>query len=115
MRNKKHEGIVYLAIIRTSTIPDTNVLICMDGDNAYIGSVNNNPKVWTIHLLNSKWAQCDCPVACECMICKYTVKVFKMLHPDIKDCVIIREVVTLYSVDHVIFMSQCYSTRAHVR
>ena len=57
----------------------------MDKDNAYVGSINKSPKVWTIHSPDFEWAQCDCLVAREGMICKYTVKVFSMLHPDIED------------------------------
>ena len=109
VRNKQHEGIVCSAIIRASTIPDTNVLICMDEDVAYVGSVNNRPKVWTIHSPDSEWAQCDCPVAQQGMICKHTMKVFKMLHPDIHDGVIVREAGTMHGVDRATPMSQCYS------
>ena len=47
--NKKYEGIVSFAIICASTISYTNVMICMDENKTYVGSVNNNPKVWTIH------------------------------------------------------------------
>ena len=54
------------AIIRTSTILDTNVLICMDKDVAYVGSVINKPKVWTIRSHDSEWAQCDCPIVNFC-------------------------------------------------
>ena len=86
-------------IIRANAIPNTNVLICADEDVAYVGSINNCPKVWTIYSLDSEWAQCDCPVAQEGMIYKHTVKVFKMLHPDVDDGVIFREVGTKYSID----------------
>lgn len=58
--------------------------ICMDKDVAYIGSMNNRPKVWAIHSPNSKWAQCGCPIAQEGIIYKHTMKAFKMHHPDIK-------------------------------
>ena len=109
VRNKQHEGIVCSAIIRASIIPDTNVLICMDEDVAYVGSVNNRPKVWTIHSPDSEWGQCDCPVAREGMICKHTMKVFKMLHPDMHDGVIVREAGTMHGVDRATPMSPCYS------
>ena len=59
IRNKNQEGIVASAIIRANDIPDTNVLICEDEDVAYVGSVNNHPKVWTIKCPNSEWALCD--------------------------------------------------------
>ena len=76
VRNRKYEGIVASAIIRASTIPNTNVLICLENNVAYVGSVNNRPKIWTIHSPDSEWAQCDCPIASQGMICKHVVKVF---------------------------------------
>jgi hypothetical protein len=48
VRNCKQKGIVALAIIRASTIPNTNVLICLEDNVAYVGSVNNRPNVWTL-------------------------------------------------------------------
>ena len=87
--NRNPEGIVASAIIRADAIPDTNILICIDVDVAYVGSVYNCPKVWTIHSLNLEWAQCSCPIGTQGMICKHTMKVFKMFHPEIKDGVIV--------------------------
>ena len=113
VRNSQHEGIVCSAIICATPIPDYHVLICMDDNVAYVASVNNRPKTWTIHSPDSEWAQCDCPVAWEGMICKHTMKVFKMLHPDIKDGVIVREVGTMHGVDRATPMSQCYSKAGH--
>ena len=98
IRNTKQEGIVVTTIIRTNAIPDTNVLICADEDVAYIGSINNHSRVWTIHSPDSEWAQCDCPIAKEGIICKHNVKVFKMLHPDIEDGVIFREAGTKHGI-----------------
>ena len=109
IRNTKQEGIVVTAIIRANAIPDTNVLICMDEDVAYVASINNRPKVWTIHSPDSEWAQCDCPIAKEGMICKHTVKVFKMLHPDVQDGVTFREAGTKHGIDRVTTMSQCFA------
>ena len=113
VRNKHHEGLVCSAIIRASAIPDTNVRISMDENIAYVKSVNNRPKIWKVHSPDSEWAQCDCPVAQEGMICKHTVKVFKMLHPDIKDGVIVREAGTRHGVDRITPMAQCYSKVPH--
>ena len=113
VRNRQHEGIVCSAIIRAASIPDCNVLICMDENVAYVASVNNRPKIWTIHSPDSEWAQCDCPVAQEGMICKHTMKVFKMLHPDIMDGVIVREAGTMHGVNRATPMSQCYSKQRH--
>ena len=115
VRNKKHEGIVCSAIIRASTIPDTNVLICMEEDKAYVGSVNNNPKVWTIHSPDSECAQCDCPIAREGMMCKHTIKVFKILHPNIEDGVIVKEDGTLHGVHRATPMAQCFFVLSQVQ
>ena len=109
IRNNKHEGIVAFAIIKANDILDTNVLICMDKDVAYVGSVNNRPKLWTIKRLDSEWAQCDCPVAKEGMICKHTVKVFKMLHPGVDDGVIVCEVGTKHGTQCATPMAHCYT------
>lgn len=56
IRNKKQEGIVASVIMGANDIPDNNILICMDEDVAYVGSVNNRPKVWTIKCPNFEWA-----------------------------------------------------------
>lgn len=113
VRNKHHEGLVCSAIIRASAIPDTHVFISMAENIAYVKSVNNSPKTWKIYSPDSEWAQCDCPVAQEGMICKHTVKVFKMLHPDIMDGVIVREAGTRHGVDRNTPMSLCYSKIHH--
>ena len=109
IRNTKQEGIVVTTIIRANAIPDTNVLICPDEDVAYVGSINNRPKVWTIHSPDSEWAQCDCPIAEEGMMCKHTVKVFKMLHPDVEDGVIFREADTKHGINRATPLSQCFA------
>ena len=109
IRNKKQEGIVASAIIRANDIPNTNVLICEDEDVAYVGFVNNRPKVWTMKCPNSEWAQCDCPVANEGMICKHTIKVFDMLHPGIVDGAIVREGGTRYGTQRGTPIKHCYA------
>lgn len=77
-----------------------NVLICMDEDLAYVGSVNNKPKIWTTHAPNSEWAQCNYPITKEeGMIYKHIMKMFKMLHPNIDDGVIVCEAGTTHDVD----------------
>lgn len=81
----------------------------MDGDIAYVGLVNNRHKVWTMYSSCLEWAQCGCPIACENMICKHTMKVFKMLHLNIKYGVIVKEAGTLHGVDRTTPMSQCYT------
>ena len=52
--NKKQKGIVALAIIRANDIPDTSVLICIDENVVYVGTVHNRPKVWTIKCPDSE-------------------------------------------------------------
>lgn len=98
-----------LAILQANEIPNANVFICMDEDVAYVGSVNNKSKVWTIHSPGSKWVQCDCPITCKRMICKHTMKVFKMLNLDIKDGVITKKTSMFHGIDYCTSMSQCYS------
>jgi hypothetical protein len=109
IRNTKHEGIVVTAIIRANAIPDTNVRICLDENVAYVGSINNRPKVWTIHSPDSEWAQCSCPIACEGMICKHTLKIFKILHPNVDDGHIFREAGSKYGIDREIRLPECFS------
>ena len=108
IRNKKHEDIIALAIIRANVIPDTNVFIFRDEDVAYARSINNRMKVWTIQSPDSKWTQCDYPVVKEDMICQHIVKVFKMLHLGVDDGVIVCEAGPKHSVQHGIPMAQCY-------
>ena len=96
-------------IIRTNKVRDSNVLICMDEGVSYVASMNNMPKVWTIHSSDSGWAQCSCPIAKECMICKHTVKVFKMFHPHVVDGIIVREAYTKYRVDRATPMPQSFT------
>ena len=92
----------------------------MDEGVAYVASVNNRPKVWTIHAPDSEWAQCNCPIAKEGMICKHIVKVFKMLHPHVDDGTMVLEAGTKHGVDRATLMSQSFtglsqpSTHIHV-
>ena len=81
----------------------------MDEDVAYVGFVNNHPNVRTIKCPNSKWAQCDCPVASEGMICKPTIKVFKMLHLGIEDGAIVCEASTRHGTQCGTPKKHCYA------
>lgn len=90
VHNKKQKGIAVPTIIMDNVIPNTIVLIYMDKNVAYIGSINNVLKVWTIHSPKSEWTQCNCHATKEGMICKHTIKVFKMLNTDINNGVIVR-------------------------
>lgn len=66
------------------------------------------PNVWTIHALDSEWAQCNCTIVKEDMICKHTIKVFKIFHPGIDDNVIVHEVGAKHGVDCATLMSQSF-------
>jgi hypothetical protein len=81
----------------------------MDEGVAYVASVNNRPKVWTIYFPDFQWAHCSFPIAKEGMICKHIVKVFKMLHPHVVEGIIVREVGTKHSVDRATPMSQSFT------
>lgn len=105
-RNKK--DIVALTIIKINTKRDTNFWICMDKDVIYVGIVNNYPNVWPIQASDLEWVQCDCPIAKKGMICKHIVKVFKMLHPNVDDNIMVCEVGTKYNVQHNTLMTYCY-------
>ena len=109
IHNHNQEGIVASAIIRADAIPYSNVLICIDDDDAYVGSVNNCPKVWTIYSPNSKWAQCNCHIAAQGMICKHTMKVFKVLHPKIENMIIVRHASMEHGTQRTLPLSQCFA------
>lgn len=53
--NRNQEHIITSTITRVDAILDSNLLICIDNDVAYVGSVNNRPKVWTIHSPDLEW------------------------------------------------------------
>ena len=55
--------IVYFVISRANALNHTNMLIHMDKNVAYVGFINNQPKIWTIYALDLEWAQCHCLVA----------------------------------------------------
>lgn len=108
IRNTKQKGIVLSSYIRANAIRDTNVLICIDKDIAYVGFLNNRMRVWTIYAPDSAWAQCDCPIAMEGIVCKHMIEVFKMLNPDVDDNIIVRKVGTKYGVNCATLMSQSF-------
>ncbi len=63
----------------------------------YVASINHTPKlVWAIHVPSSRWPQCDCPLAKQRIACKYVMKVFKMLHPNILDGAIVKDMGTFH-------------------
>lgn len=81
----------------------------MDEVVAYIGSVNKKPNLWTIYYHDSKWVQLDCPIAQEGIISKHTLKFLKMLHPNVKDGVILEKMGTMHNVDRCTLVSNWYS------
>ena len=91
----------------------------MDEGVAYVGSMNNRPKAWTIHAPTSKWAQCNCLVAKKDMICKHIVKVFKMLHPNINDGIMVLKAGTKHGMNRATPLSQSsmniFQQSTHIR
>jgi hypothetical protein len=87
------------ACFRAHDIPKTNVPLRLNGEDiAFVASTNHTGKMWTIHPLASEWPQCDCPLATPGIVCKHVMEVFKMLHPNIRDGSIVREVGALHGV-----------------
>ncbi len=64
----------------------------------FVASMNHRPKMWTIHVPNLKWPQCDCPHAQKRIIYKHIMKMFKVLHLDVHDGAIVRDVGTYHGV-----------------
>jgi hypothetical protein len=99
VRNKKQEGIGNNALFLAHDIPYTNVLFHLDGEDiTFVASTNHLEKMWIVHAPTLEWPQCDCPFATQGIICKHVMKVFKMLHPNIGDGSIVREINTLHRV-----------------
>jgi hypothetical protein len=64
----------------------------------FVASMNRRPKVWTTHAPNLKWPQCDYPYAQQGIIYKHIMKMFKVLHLDVHDGAIDRDVGTYHGV-----------------
>jgi hypothetical protein len=89
-RNKEQEGIVASVALQARDVLDCNILISLDSkDIPFIASMNHRPKMWTIHAPNLEWPQCDCPLAKQRIIYKHIMKVFKVLHPNVSDGVVV--------------------------
>jgi hypothetical protein len=100
VKHKKQECIVALVVLKAQDIPNSNVLLCPNGEDiAYVASINHTPKVWTIHSPSSKWPQCECPLAEQGIACKHVMKVFKMLHLNIHDGAIVRDMGTFHGLN----------------
>jgi hypothetical protein len=107
VRNVKQEFIVVSTLIRAKEIPDNHVLLRPDGEDvALVASVNNKPKVWTVHSPDSNFAQCNCPISLQGMICKHIMKAFQLLHSELADGFILREARTRCGVEQSIPLSQ---------
>ncbi len=61
--------------------------------------INHTPKVWTIHILSSKWPQCDYPLVKQGIACKHVMKAFKMPHLNIPGGAIVRDIGTFHGVN----------------
>jgi len=48
---------------------------------------------------SSEWPQCDCPLAQQEIACKHVMKVFKMLHPNILNGAIVKDMGTFHGVN----------------
>ncbi len=94
-----YEGIVVSTIFKTCDIPDTNVMLCPSGEDiALVAPTNYSSKVWIIHVQAFEWPQCNCPLVAQGIICKYVMKIFKMLHPHIPDGAIVWKIGTFHGV-----------------
>jgi hypothetical protein len=88
-----------MAFLQAHDIPYTNVLLHPnEEDIAFVASTNHLGKMWTVHALASKWWQCESPFVAQGIVYKHVMKVFKMLHPNIRDGSIVRETGTLHKV-----------------
>jgi hypothetical protein len=85
-------------MLRAQNIPNSNVLLCLDGEDiAFVASINHTPKLWTIHTPSSEWPQAI-PICTRNCMQTYIMKVFKMLHPNILNGAIISDMGTFNSV-----------------
>jgi hypothetical protein len=85
---------------KASNIFDSNVFLCHDGEDiAFVTSINHTPKVWKIHAPSYEWSQCSYPFAEQGITCKHVMKVFKMLHPNIPNIAIVKDMGTFHEVN----------------
>jgi hypothetical protein len=89
--NKTVERVVSSVVLRSKDIPDHLIKLFPGGqDVAQVISVNHFPSVYTILAPGEEYAQCNCPWTDQGHIYKHSVKVYKMIHPDVEDSSIIR-------------------------
>ena len=92
VQNIRQELIVVNAIVRAELILNEAVVLNADGEDiALVASINYKPHVWTVNSRDSEMAICNCPLGLQSDLCKHTVKVFKMLHPNVQDGLLVQE------------------------
>jgi hypothetical protein len=107
VRNTKQEFVIAFAIIRAREIRDENVDLYPEWEDlTYVVSVNNYPKVWTVYCPDSVFAQCDCPIGKQGMVCKHSMKAFQLIYPNLEDGFILRNAGTKYGIDNTVPLSQ---------
>ena len=110
IRNINQEVIIASVIQEAFVILDDHVCLYPDGDDvALVMSADDISSVWTVHSPNSSFAQCDCPIFLQGMMCKHVMKVFRMINPGLEDGFILREACTTYEVNKTTPMSQTFS------
>jgi hypothetical protein len=107
VQNTKQEFVIALAIIRAREIRDENVNLYLNGENlAYVVSVNNFPKVYTVYCHDSIFPQCNCPIGMQRMIYKHFIKAFQLIHLNLEDDFILRSAGSTYNIDNTVSLSQ---------
>jgi hypothetical protein len=90
--NRNAERIVASAVLRARGIPDHLIRLFPGGqDIAQVMSINHYPQVYTILAPGEEWAQYNCPWADRGNICKHAVKVFQLIHSDVRETDLIRQ------------------------
>jgi hypothetical protein len=99
VRNKKQKGIVVNALLRACDIPNTNVLLHLDGEDIAFCGIHQPPRKNVDSICSSfKMVECNCPFVAQGIFCKHVMKV-KMLHKNIGDIgSIVKKINTLHKV-----------------
>ena len=84
--NKRHEYIVVGTLLKARNILDNHVTVPIEvGAPATIRSCTKPDVLYTIFNLGSEWACCTCSQANQGYICKYKLKVLRMLKPELEE------------------------------
>ena len=89
-------------LIQTSSFARMKMLLLLD-------PLTTDPKSAPFILRTPSGPNVIGPIVKEGMMCKHTVKVFKILHPDVEDGVIFREVDTKHGIYRATSLSQCFA------